>query len=69
MNEKKKEKIGKLKKKVILKKKEGKVKKKKKTMWITIVIQSTFECGGTVIPPYHLEYVIIYIYVYKKLYS
>jgi hypothetical protein len=22
-----------------------------------------------VIPPYHLEYVIIYIYVYKKLYS
>jgi len=51
------------------KKKKEKLKKKKKTLWITIVIQSTFECGGTVILPYHLEYVIIYIYVYKKLYS
>ena len=66
--QKKKRKNRKFEKKSNFEKKKGKV-KKKKTLWITVVIQSTFECGGTVIPPYHLEYVIIYIYVYKKLYS
>jgi hypothetical protein len=36
-----------------------KCKKKKKMMdalWITVVIHSYFGCGGTVIPPHHLEY-------------
>ena len=36
--------------------------KKKKTLWITVVIHSAFGCGGTVIPPHHLEYVLI-IYI------
>jgi len=59
---KKKEKIGKLKKKSNFKKKEkkekrkklAKKKKKRKAMWITIVIHSAFGCGETVISPHPL---------------
>ena len=56
-----------MKKKVILKKKgkktkikrkKGKVKKKKSTVDYCCNPQC-FVCGGTVIPPHHLEYVVI----------
>jgi hypothetical protein len=68
---KKKEKIGKLKKKKFEKKtkkkrKKGKVSKKnkkkktkRKAPWITVVIHSVLCVGGTVIPPHHLKYVVI----------
>jgi len=54
------------KKRKVRKKKE---KKKRKVLWITVVIYNAFGCRKIVIPPHHLEYVVIYIYVYKKLYS
>jgi hypothetical protein len=28
-------------------------------MWITVIINSAFGCGGTMIPPHHLEVCII----------
>jgi hypothetical protein len=40
-------------------KKKDRKKKKRKALWITVVIHSAFGCGGTVIPPYHLEYIYI----------
>ena len=57
-----KKKIEKKKKKTKIKRKKGKVskKKKRKALWITVVIHSVL-CGGTLIPLYHLEYVVIYI--------
>jgi hypothetical protein len=67
---KKKEKIGKLKKKKFEKKtkkkkrreklaKKTKKKTKRKAPWITVVIHSVLCVGGTVIPPHHLKYVVI----------
>jgi len=39
-----------------IKRKKGKViKKKREALWITT---QCFMCGGTVIPPHHLEYVV-----------
>ena len=58
---KKKEKLGKLKKKVILKKKiEKKISKKKGGVRITVNYccnPQWFRCGGTMIPPHHLDIV------------
>ena len=59
---KKKRKNRKVEKKIWKKKEKGKRKKKHYN-------PKYFMCRRTMIPPYHLEYVIIYIYVYKKLYS
>jgi len=38
-------------------------KKKEKTLWITVVIHSDLGVGGTVIPPHHLNIVIIDILI------
>jgi hypothetical protein len=47
-------------KKIILKKKKGKVKKKKEESIVDYCCNpQCFVCGGTVIPPHHLEYVVI----------
>jgi exopolyphosphatase/pppGpp-phosphohydrolase len=54
INEKK---IGKLKKKT--KKERKKIEKKRKGKHCGLLIHSAFGCGGTVIPPYHLEYIYI----------
>ena len=51
------------------KRKNRKVEKKKKKEKKKNYNPKYFMCRRTMIPPYHLEYVIIYIYVYKKLYS
>ena len=42
-----------------MKKCKKKKKKKRKALWITVVIHSDFGCGGTVIPPHHLDVCII----------
>jgi len=48
-----------LKKKRKKKEKKEKLEKKKrrrrKALWITVVIHNGFGCGGTVIPPHHLD--------------
>ena len=43
-------------------KKKGKVTKKKgkESLWITVVIHSEMCVGGTVIPPHHLDYVLMF---------
>ena len=51
------------------KRKKGKVKKKEKKKWERITVDYCCNpqgnvCGGTVIPPHHLDYVLIYIYIY-----
>ena len=66
-----------MKKKVILEKKRRKKQKKKKVkkenekykkerkknaLWITVVIHSAFGCGGTVIPPHHLDVCIMCLF-------
>jgi len=56
------EKKGKLKKKFEKKTKKEKVSNKKKgeeSLWITVVIHGEMCVAGTVIPPHHLEYVLI----------
>jgi len=55
-----------LKKQKEKKQKEGKSYKKKsgkESLWITCNPQWNV-CGETVIPPHHLDYVLIYIYIY-----
>jgi hypothetical protein len=41
-------------------KREKLAKKKRKALWITVCNPQCFVCGGTVIPPHHLDSVIIY---------
>jgi hypothetical protein len=58
-----KEKINEKKIEKLKKKEKKKLEKRRRGKHCGLQIHSAFGCGGTVIPPHHLEYIYIYIYI------